>query len=103
MKAIVRADVALTNYQVRRRRYGGRVWLILHNEWFEIDGLFDYVWRCAQAARCFEYVAMAASRKFGWSLSEAVAGVSAAWVTLLKHGLVKIGHGSASVVQDARE
>jgi hypothetical protein len=90
MKDIARTDVAVVDFRVRRRRYGARVWLVRHNEWFEIDGLFDYVWKCAQSGRRFEDVAIDAGCHFEWSLSEAIAGVSAAWATLHQHGLIDV-------------
>jgi len=90
MRTIARTDVAVVDYRVRRRRHGARVWLVRHNEWFEIDGLFDFVWKCAQSSRRFEDVAIDAGRHFGWSLSEAIAGVTAAWAALHQQGLIDV-------------
>lgn len=91
MNLIGRSDVAIPSYRVRRRRYGGRVWLVLHNAWFEIDPLFDFVWHSAHAGHSFENAVLSTQRRFGWSLPEAIAGVTVAWVTLRDCDLLEIG------------
>lgn len=90
MNSIACSDMARANYRVRRRRYGGKVWLIQHNKWFEIDSLFDCVWQAALAARSFEEVSMLTRRRFEWPLSECVASVSAVWAILRDFGLIEI-------------
>jgi hypothetical protein len=97
MNSLACSDTARTNYRVRRRRYSGKVWLIQHNKWFEIDSLFDCVWQAALAARSFEDVSVLTQRRFEWPLSECVASVSAAWATLRDCGLIEIVAANALI------
>lgn len=46
---ISRDSVPRVSWEVRRRRYGDRCWLVRHNDVYEIDAITDAVWLgCAE-------------------------------------------------------
>lgn len=83
-------DVPHPAWNVRRRRYGDRRWLIRHNEIYEIDAATDAVWLACRDGSTVGGIVSRVADRLSLPRTEALelAGRSIAW--LHEMGLISL-------------
>lgn len=81
--------VPRANFRARRRHYGDTRWLVLRNEWYELDEATDIVWLgCERSLTVAELIHDVAART-AMPLNEAMAAVAYALLRFHTLGLIE--------------
>ena len=76
-------------WDVRRRHYGERWWLVRHNEVYELDRVADAAWRACGEGRRVAAVARAVADDLGLAPTDALEPTITALVALNDAGLLR--------------
>ncbi|HEY3821982.1 MAG TPA: PqqD family peptide modification chaperone [Polyangiaceae bacterium] len=82
--------IPITNHRVRRRRYEGKVWLILENYYTELDEATDAVWTAADGERTVAQVGQILHEKCGLPIEHAVPAARATLEAFAEQGLLSL-------------
>jgi len=89
---ICSADVPRPAWDVRRRRYGERRWLVRHNEIYEIDEVVDVVWLACRRGLSVAGIVAEVGARTSTSMSEALELTGQALVWLCEADLIDVPH-----------
>ena len=87
---ISRDAVPRVSWEVRRRRYGERRWLVRHNDVYEIDPVTDAVWLGCADGLTVEATIRGVAETFELPLADAIARTVAALSGLAGLGFVEL-------------
>lgn len=85
-------------YTVRRRRYAETPWLVLRNQWYELDELADAIWRACDGAASVEQITRKVAAEHALPLGEALAAVVGAVVQFHELGMLDFDEAVAEAV-----
>src|SRR5262245_43138182 len=88
MRKLTPLSLPTVNPYVRRRRYGKAIWLIRHNEWYQLDRTSDHVWSSCEEAKCFGESVRSLSAFKNCSLADSIAATVLSLMLFETHGLV---------------
>lgn len=82
--------VARPSWEVRRRRYGDRRWLVRHNDIFELDPRTDVVWLACGEGRSVLDIAKQLTDDLGMPPADALAAAAGTVQLFADAGLVTL-------------